>query len=71
MELSPRGEERCEWHGGERGNGSERFTREWDYNHRMTLDGHLAFSVNPDAKPRPTNPPGGAAADGQAALLAG
>ncbi len=43
----------------------ERLTREWDYNHRMTPDGHLAFRVNPDAKPRPTKPPGGAAADGQ------
>jgi len=43
----------------------ERKTRQWDYDHRMTPDGHMAFRVNPDAKPHPTKPTYGAAADGQ------
>jgi len=43
----------------------ERKTREWDYGHRMTPDGHMAFRAWPDAPERPEKPYDGAAADGQ------
>lgn len=43
----------------------EQRTREWDYNHRMTPDGHMAFRLNANSKPRPTKRVYNAAADGQ------
>ena len=43
----------------------ERKTREWDYSHRMTPNGHMAYRLGPTARPRPTKPPSLAAADGQ------
>ncbi len=43
----------------------ERRTREWDYRHRMTPDGHLCFRAWPDAPERPDTAYYIAAADGQ------
>lgn len=47
----------------------ERLTREWDYEHRMTPNGHLCFRANPNAPKRPEKPFYKAAADGQFGLI--
>lgn len=43
----------------------ERATRQWDYRHRMTPQGHLCFRAWPDAPERPDKAYFNAAADGQ------